>query len=966
MTDYEPQEWSTGDKFQAADATAMSTELEEQEVHDLSQDEQLAGVAADVAAVQSVIEASASMRNLMSKLVAGVSNATIVMNSDSTGATSDSWLLATAQWLAVQFPAYTVNYYLWDEAGNQWPASPTWTDAGTGAYVLNVWNAGVGGSTTGYFQGSRFPNLIKAADLVIVNHGFNQGGPLDQDTLRQYRRNMYYAFVYEFAAANPNAGVLLIGQPPTAVAGREEWQAQKNLEFAKIAAWHGWGFLNVHRAWIEHGNWQADLTLGDQVHPTAAGLALWASLLQEAMKNAARVPVATQPALGVASAQVFRNPQLSVWGSTLPDGVTSAVNCTVTKELTDFETGAWAMKLTATGTGFAYVELTGTAEQWGIKGRLANQTYSAAVRLKVPAANTGTVRVALLDNNGNTYTMATDVATWPAARDRYIWVYATKAFPSNATTLTMWIVARTSGSAAAEVLVDEIRVTPGPSIQPSISGWDGGVPQSRVTAWSNADAYIDFTNKPDGDPPPVLDTGQPVDYVLQLVGGRKPQVSSGKLVAYNVGTGSYADYYQAQCEGDVLAAGTEWTSNTADGSTQGVMCIAVWAYPIEGAGTLIPKMPAHITVDTLTGAVSWWVSDGLDNSHLKAVKSWTITPPAQDGAAIWEVAFRVDPELGVGWLFLPGPTADGERIVRITDAEIAASLTAQSVPVATLAQLSAGADVVMIEHQCNVTANTARMPRFLNMWGNVRRRSRNRDRELLDAAVSSLPVTVAHFAPTTQRAQVVTTSNVTLYIDAANTIEAAVTATAGPTGKIDFLIPALCVEFAGTTGALDRAVTDSAITSGLAVLTSATAAFTAADAGRQVSIVGAGVSGATLTTTILTYTNATTVALALPANTTVSGAPARISASEAMIFARVRSSDTAALVTTSEVIVRGRSGERWTGAVALRAEGLVPYSTRVWALQLSRFTFGDATATVRLGGANTSLYPSLKIIATPR
>jgi hypothetical protein len=441
-----------------------------------------AGRTALGAASTADVSASGAMRNLMSKLTEGVSDAAIVMNSDSTGATSDSWLLQTAQWLAARFPAYTVNYYLWDEAGNQWPASPTWTDSGTGAYTLNVWNAGVGGSTTGYFQGSRFPNLVKNADLIIVNHGFNQGGPLNSDTLRQYRRNVYLAFVDEFAAANPNAGVVLIGQPPSGVAGREEWQAQKNLQFAKAAAWRGWGFLNVHRAWIEYGNWQADLTLGDQTHPTAAGLALWASLLQEAMENAGRVSVTTQPTLGGAAAQVFKNPQLSAWSGSLPDGVTSATNCTLSKELTDFETGTHAMKITSTSTsGFAWIELTGTAEQWGIKGRLADNTYTAAVRLKVPAANTGTVRVGLLDNNGTGGQMNTDVASSPDARDRYIWVYATKAFPSNATSLTMWIFVRTSGTAIVDVLVDEIRLCPGPCPQPGISGRDtlGALPAAE-------------------------------------------------------------------------------------------------------------------------------------------------------------------------------------------------------------------------------------------------------------------------------------------------------------------------------------------------------------------------------------------------------------------------------------------------------------------------------------------------------
>jgi putative cofactor-binding repeat protein len=69
-----------------------------------------------------------------------------------------------------------------------------------------------------------------------------------------------------------------------------------------------------------------------------------------------------------------------------------------------------------------------------------------------------------------------------------------------------------------------------------------------------------------------------------------------------------------------------------------------------------------------------------------------------------------------------------------------------------------------------------------------------------------------------------------------------------------------------------RRVTDGAITSGQATLTSATAAFTAADVGKLCYVAGAGAAAAQMATTISAYVNATTVTLAANASTTVSAA----------------------------------------------------------------------------------------------
>lgn len=68
-----------------------------------------------------------------------------------------------------------------------------------------------------------------------------------------------------------------------------------------------------------------------------------------------------------------------------------------------------------------------------------------------------------------------------------------------------------------------------------------------------------------------------------------------------------------------------------------------------------------------------------------------------------------------------------------------------------------------------------------------------------------------------------------------------------------------------------RVVTDAAMTSGSATLTSATAAFTAADVGKWFKVTGAGAAGIPLYGTISGYTNATTVTLSVTAGTTVSG-----------------------------------------------------------------------------------------------
>jgi hypothetical protein len=79
------------------------------------------------------------------------------------------------------------------------------------------------------------------------------------------------------------------------------------------------------------------------------------------------------------------------------------------------------------------------------------------------------------------------------------------------------------------------------------------------------------------------------------------------------------------------------------------------------------------------------------------------------------------------------------------------------------------------------------------------------------------------------------------------------------------------VQFAAPNGLISfNAAATFSITSGAATLTSSASAFAASDIGTTVRIVGAGVAGADLDTTITAYTNATQVTVAVNASTTVS------------------------------------------------------------------------------------------------
>jgi hypothetical protein len=260
-------------------------------------------------------------------------------------------------------------------------------------------------------------------------------------------------------------------------------------------------------------------------------------------------------------------------------------------------------------------------------------------------------------------------------------------------------------------------------------------PPDPAQAPADTDAFVDFTNKPDGEPPAVLDTGQPVDFIQRAwKPERQPQIVRGALVHGELPrTGAFANYYQAQLDSSCHSFGTSWTLDAGDGSsTPGIMCLAAWAgVYASGTGMTVPRTPGHIVIDTIDGIWQWWISDGLGtgSQHLQPVKSGTFDPPASDADTVWETAVHLDIDRGLGRLYLPGnDTRTGTRFVTLTDSEIATALAVLDLPNTTFASTQSDANVVMVEHFAKQSAVTARYPRFRSLWANTRTTARDSDK----------------------------------------------------------------------------------------------------------------------------------------------------------------------------------------------------------------------------------------------
>lgn len=537
---------------------------------------------------------------LLSKLKRGVQDAILLYVGDSTGNGIDEHIYMEMQDLAARFPAYTVTIAFWNETSGTAYQAPITIQTGTGARTLTVWNAAAAGKAPAYLKGSRWAAAVVAIgspDLICISHGHNMGDPTPTTNGGLPVRWDYLGLTEELALQHPGAGILLMSQNPTYLTGRETWQAQKAQILQEIAAQKGYGFVDVHQAFMDTGA-PASYVKSDQIHPTVAsdgglnGSRLWADTVGAALvysADAAALPRA-KSSLTEAAASIVPNVNFTSWASTIPDGWT-ATNATGTKDTTNFETGTYGLQITAGGaSGSAHLELAGGTDSFGLKGNLSGKTITVAARIFVPASYTGTPSLVVQDSGGASQQARADIAS--DTRDRYMWLIASKKVVSPGSFLKIQLAARLSGTAAGSITVDRIRVV------------EGDLPRDVVT----------------GTPGPQGAAGTPsgqMDY-LSTFGSNPIMAAVGASAGAGVLSANTANFVKIKPHRNMSISVLEWQVHTTGGNYDVGIYAAdgtrLWskgstATPAAGAVLETVSPAVSLTADTL-----YWLALTFDST----------------------------------------------------------------------------------------------------------------------------------------------------------------------------------------------------------------------------------------------------------------------------------------------------------------------------------------------------------------
>jgi hypothetical protein len=261
----------------------------------------------DSFAVAPLGEAAAT---LMSKLEAGKENACIAIFGDSTGDETNianRWPRRTAQWLAAQYPQYTVNFRHWDKVNADLTPTGSYSALGSGKsevihvgtgtgnaggpFVLDIYNGSASGSAPAYnlaparWQVMAIP-LNPTPDLVFINHGHNTGGANGA----QFR---YLLMQLTRAVQNlwPQAGLIVTAQNPMGVGvGDYTLDLQRARSVISLAATEGYGLVNVLQTYLNNPNYDADwLNPADHLHPSDAGSIVWTNEVTRQLASATSV-----------------------------------------------------------------------------------------------------------------------------------------------------------------------------------------------------------------------------------------------------------------------------------------------------------------------------------------------------------------------------------------------------------------------------------------------------------------------------------------------------------------------------------------------------------------------------------------------------------------------------------------------------------------------------------------------------
>lgn len=387
---------------------------------------------------------------LMAKLKRNLdADASIVVVGDSTGDASTEWVRLLCDSLAAAFPAWTVTYRTFDDTGAAWNA-PTTVQAGSGARTLAVSNASVSGWNAHHVL-RRLETVLTAVqpDLVFVSIGHNETEASTTNfpvSAKDYRERML-ALTESIRARCPASSLMLVAQNPGTA---DNSQAARAKALYDIAGLRGYGLVDVHQAFVDYGNWSADL-LTDTVHPNAAGQAVWAAEVMTKLRYLPGViPPAQEPSAFLGGREnLLVNGDFALFDGSVPDGW-SLTNATAVKDTTNFENPVgWACRVQSTGASassiFQDLPLAMCKGQW--------ITVAARVR-RNGGGSSNHGRINIQESGGGSKSLTSRASSIIA--DAYYWVVLSNWIDPSATSVRVRCYGDSSTGGAGDVSFDRV------------------------------------------------------------------------------------------------------------------------------------------------------------------------------------------------------------------------------------------------------------------------------------------------------------------------------------------------------------------------------------------------------------------------------------------------------------------------------------------------------------------------------
>ena len=360
---------------------------------------------------------------VMSKLTNDAGDINILVSGDSTGNSSDEWVRLLADWYAAQFPVYSVDYYIWNDATPDYDAAES-ISTGTGSNTLSIYNASISGSKPDHIAGDRWQKAVldvPQCDLIILNHGHNMITSYSDTDVSPRRVPQFIESVLSLLDAHSSAGFIIFTQNPKRDDDTYNPVYRAIIECSSLL---GADVADSYSLFIADN--KISSLYSDNTHPSASGTQLYLSSITSL--HASLIPKSLKFSISETSANILTNGDMSDFTGAIPANWTGS-NATTVKETTIYEgRHGWSVDLspTAAGTSSRLHQSLSTED----RKRFANEWLTLAVRVYIPSVtSTATAgRVAILSSSSpsNTYTQSS------GGRDGFKWIMASlKVGPSD-------------------------------------------------------------------------------------------------------------------------------------------------------------------------------------------------------------------------------------------------------------------------------------------------------------------------------------------------------------------------------------------------------------------------------------------------------------------------------------------------------------------------------------------------------